>query len=214
MVIWGTGLPYREIATVAIGENLLQTGRVGLPIQLHYATVKGVFIAAMDRAVLEQCIDQILDDRGPTSVDPDAPSPAAAQTEVVIRPWPEQSWLLKTGLGMLEQDARWGFDASLSYWEIMARGLGRAPTDAEALAHLGRTLARPHGQPLAADADGKPTHPIYGSHMAPAWPKLPVAGSPVTAAVEALRLLRMDMSFEGQGEDRGIHARVEIIRAK
>jgi hypothetical protein len=210
MVVWLPGATYREIATVTIGENLLQTGRVGLPIQLHYATVKGVFVASLDRAVMEQAIDMILDDRGPGLSDPASPSPAATQSEIAVRPWPEKSWLLRTALGSLELDARRGFTRSLGYWEILARGLGHAPTDAEALAHMGRSLAKPHGQPLTAGQDGDATHAIYGSLVKAMWPALPVAGSPVTAAVEAMRALRMDLSFEGEGEDRGIHARVEV----
>jgi hypothetical protein len=210
MVTWGPDGAHREIPIVTVAESIGGEG-----ISVHYATAKNVFLLALERAVLIEQIDLVLD--GKLSKPAAATDDAGTQASLVLMPKAGKSWLNHTLLGMLERGITNSHHAAALAYEALSVGRGGLPKDPEAQAELGldwlgQVPVSAHGGDFSMNARGVVEHTIYGSMLAPSRPKLPVEGSRVTAFANALSGLEMSLSFFGEGATRGLRSRVVWTR--
>ncbi len=199
---WGEGKPYREQQIVTVEETLGAT-ESSSGIKVHYVIVKNVLLLSLERATLEAQIDAVLDGRVPAKVDQEKPPADAAQAILALRPGKADGWLAKTVLGLLERGALSATRSSFRAWESLAVGAGATPSPELARAWLGYVPAVGHGGAFSMK-EGLVSHSLYGSEVAPKVPELPVEGSPVSAFVRKLDGLRMTLSFDGEGDHRGL----------
>ncbi len=205
---WGEGASYRDVPTVVVREKLGET-ETQRGIGLHYAIVKDVFVLSLDRGTLEQQIDAVLEGKTPKPATKDAKG--AEQSMLAIKPGGPKSWLSRTILGLLERGTVASTRSAYRAYEVLALGLrdtlpkDPAALERRAIAYLGFSPGVAHGGHFELK-DGAVHHSLYGTEHAPAFPKLPIDGSPVTAFVAALDELRLTLSFEGEGTHRGLRS--------
>ena len=224
-ISWRDGAPYREVETSVIMEKkgFRQTVGDGLkglqPLDLHYAVAGGVFVLALERALLEEKIDDILDGRVPKALGVDVEGlpnldDAGTQATMTLMPWPEDSDLVATIAGVMEMSTMQGAGASATMLGVLEGGLGASALgsseaiDAAAMAYFGLSPYAPHGAGWSIDASGTPSHARYGTVDRAAILEVPVEGSPITALFESLVGLEMSLGFDGDGAHRGLHTKL------
>ncbi len=212
---WVQDEPYRSVPITMIREPPAPPpgpngpGRRALPrfgIVLRYGVVGDMFLAALEREVLEEQIDAVLDGA------PAAPG-QAAQAIVTVRPARADGWLVKSLAGLLESATLVSNRGAFRAAEALARGLGGMPQGQEGLrryglAYLGYEPRCANGGSFGLRPDGLVEHSLYGTEVTPILPPLPVKGAPVTGTLRLLEALDMRLSFEGEGTSRGLHAKM------
>lgn len=217
LVVFEDGGKYRDVSIVSIkptpkGANMEK----GLDkMALHYATPSDRIVVSLDKVTLQAAIDAALDGRGPKALDPAANE--GAQAILTLGNPGGESWLTKALLGALEGEARDAFHGAFRDAETLQRGLpGTAPGtpawDQAALGYLGSIPASAHGGTFSVGADGLLAHSIYGSEASPAFPVVPVEGSPITELVRSLQAVSFGIAFEGEDDFRGLRAKVSWSR--
>ncbi|MBN1962696.1 MAG: hypothetical protein JW841_17320 [Deltaproteobacteria bacterium] len=235
MFEWMQDKPYRSIPITLIQEPQVKNDddsihrdvqRFG--IKIYYATVADIFIAALEREVIEEQIDDILDELNAeekikkaqqknkadnNAQTPNQPKEGEMQASVSIRPISPNGWLIKSLAGLLEKyNLRSNQDAYRTV-EILMQSLKIDPTKQEdlrrlGLAYFGYEPRFASGGSFKLSVDGQLTHSIYGSNANPVLPDLPVKNAPVSFAFEDLEALKMSVSFEGEGNHRGLHTNI------
>ena len=228
MVSWAQSEPYREQPVVSVVEQLSATRRQARqPLALHYTTVQGKLLLALQREVLEEQIDALLDGRAaslvPVESQPVGDLPALdqdhAQSAITLRPWDQDSPLALAALVALRVALAQQAQAQLHQHELLWRGLGRQlPQDPQArrelaLGHLGAPLAADSGQAalIMDEARAGSRHPTFADLLTPRLPALDdpaLASSPLGRLVGSLHTLHMTLSFDGGGAHRGLHTRL------
>ena len=216
---WSSGEPYREAATHALtfnGDSSLANAPYAL--DLHYAIAGGVWVLALERALLEERIDDVLDGRVPVpSATPVGALPnltdRAMQSTLTVVPWPEDSHMVDTLSGFMEWGSIEGMVASADLLHVLTGGLGAQALSGEgaarmAMRYFGRVPYAPHGQALVVGADGSVTHPRYGNAWSPDVLDVPVEGSPVSRLLSVMAGLEMSLGFDAQGKHKGLHTRL------
>ncbi len=226
LVRWAPGELYREIATVTLSEEVAQSGRQGQPpFTLHYAIANQRLIFALRRDVLEDQLDALLDGRAaePAPQDDQTRGPLPlidsddTQTSITLAPWRTDSWMRKTLTAMLATIAQQDALNSLALTDLLWRaGIDGSLTDAQrrdlSLRHLGVAPADLTPHTLKRDpTTGAHVHPLFGSVIAPRQP-YSLDTLPLGALLDATQRLVMSLSFEGEGEFRGLHSRVRWER--
>lgn len=210
MVEWGEVARHRDLPIVRVGVSpsapLLPNKKIAEAFALHYAQTGSAIALAFDRPTLQRVIDQILDGRLPKS-------DAESSSQFVVQSRSGAGAPLWTaGLWMLQGQANAATGSALRSAEIVLRGdpertrtpdefarlarayLGFAPLNARGTAEF---VLRPEG---AAD-------PQLGSAIAPSYPPLPIAGSPIERLMQRLTALRGEVAFDPEPEVAGADAR-------
>ncbi|MCA9546623.1 MAG: hypothetical protein KC613_19595 [Myxococcales bacterium] len=212
MLTWEPTARYRDVDIVTVQEKFEGPG-----IAVHYAVAKGVFLLAFERATLEAQLDAVLDGQIPKAAAAGDARDDNPQSLIEVRPAAGDGWLARTLLGLTEWANLRANRAALFAWEDLIVGMPGLPEDpaardAVAKAWLGYTPASAHGGIYRQAPGGEVEHSVYGSEVAPSWPELPVADSPVTAFTRQLAELTLSVSFEGEGRTRGLRTRLSWTR--
>lgn len=216
LVVFDDGGTYRDVSVVTIKPSAKGASMErGLDkLALHYATPADRIVVSLDRPTLEAAIDAALDGKGPKALEPTATE--GAQAMLTVGNPSAESWLGKAVLGLLEREARDAFRGAYRDAEVLLRGLpGVAPGseawDQAALGFLGSIPASAHGGTFTMEGP-LVAHSLYGSEASPAFPVVPVEGSPVTELARSLESVSFGIAFEGEGDFRGLRAKVSWSR--
>ncbi len=175
-------------------------------------------MASLDLDTLQDVIDQVKSNGG--AGDPGADQGTARQADLRARFSDSRPWFGKVAAAYLETYSREGIDTAGRDVEVLARGLGGLPEDAEARAaaafgYLGYDpTGEDTGGQLKPDASGLVSHTTYGSPIHRRFPELPLPGGPLTRLVEATEAIAAGLSFEGEGRSRGLHVELELERRR
>ncbi len=205
LVTWEPTTPYGDVSVVKIQETLSRK-KVEEPLSLLYAVVDDVFLVSLDRPTLEAQIDAVRGGAVPKIAETRTAGPQAA---LAYRPARPDGYLNRTTLGMLEHAAFSRHFNAMTAYETLAVGLGETAvgqfvSEERALAYLGAVPSSPHGGRYSVGSDGLVGHTQYGAYSAPSVLEIPVEGSALTQAVQAVSALRMSAGFEGAGRDRAL----------
>jgi len=101
--------------------------------------------------------------------------------------------------------------------ETLSRGLAGLPKDRTArrlaaLGYLGFEPVSANGGDFVEKSVGRIEHTIYGSVTRPLYPDLPVPDAAVTRVIRSLDKLDMSLSFDGEGDARGLRAVLHLRR--
>lgn len=217
MIEWSQSDTYREIPIVTIQEGQEAGAGMRFGLKIHYATVGDVFLVSFDRATLELQINQLLDGKGPASVEGTStlPTPEDIQTTMHFnfRDSEGLSWGAKTFLGLLESGARENINTARSSYFALYYGLGRTLAQADVrrlgLAYLGYEPRDIHGNGFTVSKRGRIQSASYGGVEGVTLPVIPTEG-PVTAFVRRLRALEFGLGFSGKDPHRGLHGTVNV----
>ena len=185
---------HRGVAIVEVRTE--SRGQRNMQLSVFYALCPQALVASASSWLTRQAIDDQLDGKVPRAVPPKedgsqlvldlALKKGGALSTVLI-------WLLEAE--QIERDITTRASA-----EVLLRGVPESQASAESYRKLARAylghVPLSLGGKVYSLAHGEIVDPDYGSAHRPVWPALPVAGSPITLAVERLRLLRSEVSFE------------------
>lgn len=215
---WGPGAPHRGVETIELRDVASAEGaRLGGWL----AVVKGVLVVSLERGTLEGLIDAALaGELAPRAAEGSAGAQVTGALRMEARSWVRRALLVAlegASVGRVRDERR--------LVEALALGLGvawpggaagdAAKVDAESEAAraaqarvwLGSAPRGAHGQ-MASVVDGVAVDPLYGTAHEPAWPTVPVAGSPLTAAVTGVAAVEVGVSVEGEGAHRAVVGRL------
>ena len=123
------------------------------------------------------------------------------------------SWLTTSLLAAVERELHSEYTRAAYAYEDLARGLPGVitPENVATLGpvYLGFEPRAVHGGAFALQ-DGLVTHPVYGTFVDAVFPKLPIEGSPLTAALQSTQGVGASLDFEGQGNHRGLRVRAHL----
>ncbi len=214
LVAWGSAPAHRgvPIVTISATEDKREAPR---PV-LMYATVEDVFVVSLGLETMQALIDARLDGALPAAGEA-AGGQAEGQALLGAASLGPDSWLTRTGLGLLEGGVRTANAQAFRWLETLSRGLAGLPREPAALrlaalGHLGFEPVSPNGGAFRELAPGVLEHPLYGTPARPIYPPLPLADTPATRALRSLAALEMSLAFEGQGDSRGLRARLTLRR--
>ena len=212
MFDWGEVGRYRDVPMVRValkGDVARGLSDKSTEIDVFYAMANGALIITMQDWLLRRLIDERLDGRGPSSVSTGQADSTQLSFELASGPgkglWTSLAWELEQE--MLDSGER----ASRAQAEGLLRGTPEIAGDpvamrALALAYFGAAPVTADGQPYTLARDG--VHDVArGSAFAPAWPDVPVAGSPVERVLRALSSVRTQVAFDDEGKDGDAHMR-------
>ncbi|MBH23903.1 MAG: hypothetical protein CMH57_05485 [Myxococcales bacterium] len=212
MVSWALAEPYRGVPVTRISPNEpFLNGATTLAV--HYAVVQDVFLASTERATLEAQMDVVLEQGG---LDVEGRG-LQVQSALVYSPNAAQGWLNRALLGVLEGEIMRNTETAATDVLALDLGLGGLPADearrqALALTYLGRVPHSAHGGEFTREPGGMVQHSLYGSVVSPRLPELPVAGAPLTRAVQGLEHLKLGVSFDGEGDHLGLRVNIDWAR--
>jgi hypothetical protein len=197
-VSWGEHAKVDDVPIVRIGVTSSapdQYGAFADAIALYYAQVGDAFVLALDQKVIEILVRRVKAGETPKRGTGEGP-----QFVVEGRLAPDKpAW---TGLlWMLQGQANASQTAARASAEILLRGDPSVAGDAAKLSALGLAYFGSH--PVSASGKAvftlKPegvTDPDHGSEIAPVYPALPVADSPIAALMARLVGLRATVAFD------------------
>jgi hypothetical protein len=194
-------------------------------LSIFYALTSDALLLSLDEGVLRGLIDARADGKGP------APAPPKEESRTLATGAPQFAldvgWERGDGAftalaWALEAAGRDASEGSRRTAEIVMRGAPGQASDAAAMRALavrtfGAAPTTPDGQAYTLGPDGI-RDPARGSASAPAWPALPVPGSPVDKVLSALAHFRGELSFDDEGKDatrgngrmQSLHARAKL----
>jgi hypothetical protein len=197
---WAEARRHRDTPIVRV--RVREGERRDHELTLHYCLSRGVLFASLSEATLVRLVDEQLDGRSPRTAakgDPRTPqlvvdlasAPGAAIATVL-------AWLLEERARDDAERGRLGAEAVLRG----APEAARAPDDFRrlALATLGVVPVTPDGLHHALAPDGV-RDPHRGTPHAPAWPAVPVPGSPAARLLASVASFRSGVAFDEEGRD-------------
>jgi hypothetical protein len=163
---------------------------------LYYAFAGDAFVVSLDEHTIRGQIEALLAGHGPGG----APATPGAPQLVLDAAGAPEGPLWRAAAWLLEVPARKAAERAMTTAEALLQG---AP---EAAGNPGRArelALRIFGAiPLTADGrafeigPGGVRDPARGNRFAPAWPALPVAGSPIASLLAAIARARCEISFD------------------
>ncbi len=216
MVEWGEHSRHRDYPIVKIGVNPRAPGEFADfadAIALYYVQADDVFAVALDPLILQSVIDRIVDGGGPKQGVEGGPQFVMDARVAEARPgWTALAWALQGQANRTQTAAR-------SSAEILLRGDPTItdPTQLRARAndYFGAYPVSASGSSEFSLGSHGVADPIHGSEIAPAYPQLPVPGSPIAALMQRLTGLQASVAFDrepGKLEPpaRSLHTRVQL----
>jgi hypothetical protein len=221
LIEWGEGATHRDVPVVKVEFNSKKAREQfgeSVEAKVFYAIAGGAILVALNEPTLDGLIDDRLDGKGPS-----APADRGGGTQMALDFRSEAGKGLWTSLmrlfeGEMVHD---GGGLSRATAEALLRGGPERAGDAAAmrslaLAYFGAAPRTQDGDAFAMTPEGL-ADPVRGTACAPAWPPLPVPGSPVEAIMRVLTRARADLSFDDEGHAvkgarplRSLHARVTL----
>jgi hypothetical protein len=200
MIEWGEAGQHRGVSLVRIGLNAKEGGSMAEAldgVQVFYAIASGALVVATNEIVLRKVIDERLDGRGAKGL---GDNPSGTQLAFDVggdaggAVMTTMTWLLE--MATLDDGTHNGRATA----EALLRGAPESANDAArmaqlAVAYFGAIPSPPDGGAYTLAADGV-KDPVRGTLHAPAWPALPIDGSPVARIVKALRQVRTEIGFD------------------
>ncbi|MEM6296341.1 MAG: hypothetical protein AAGA54_34035 [Myxococcota bacterium] len=216
MIQWGEDSKYRDYPIVRIGIDPSAQADVrefADAIALYYVQAEGTIVFALSSKVLEAIIDRIVDGRGPKSGLKAGPQFVVdARFERGRASWTALAWALQGQANRSQASSR-------AAAEIVLRGDPSVTTSAQLIE---RSRAYFGSHPVSASgrtdfellAHGV-SDPVHGSEAAPAFPELPVAGSPIEALMQRMVRFQASVAFDEEPAQmnppaRSLHTRVRL----
>jgi len=211
VLTWGEVSRAGDVAIVRVAAKDDTLGG----ITLYYAFVKGAFVASLDEHTIHRQIDAMLAGHGPSGA---STVPGASQL-VLDAAGASAGPLWRVAAWLLDAPARAAGDRSRATAEVLLYG---APELAGDPARTRELALRVFGA-IPLSADGRPFErgpeglrdPVRGSAFAPAWPELPVAGSPIASLLAAIARARCEISFDdepaaGKRGEQSLHLKLTL----
>jgi hypothetical protein len=216
MFTWGETGRERDVPLVRValkGDAVRGlTGERG-GMSIYYAVVADALVVTTTEWALRRLVDERLDGAGPDQATAHAPDSEQVSFDLASGPskglWTAIAWL--TEMELLDDAGQ----RSKGEADALLRGAPEIAGDpaavrALALAYYGAVPVTPDGAPYTLGPEGV-RDPARGSRYAPAWPDVPVPGSPVDQVLRALRGLHSRVAFDDEGKDgdrpmRSLHA--------
>lgn len=197
MVQWGEDSRYRDYAIVRVGIDPKAPGEFSgfaEAIALYYVQAGEAIVFALDPKVLEALVDRIVDGGGPRrGVEGGPQFVVDARLAKERASWTAAAWALQGQANRSQGSSR-------AAAEILLRG-DPSMTTPEQLVERG--LAYFGNYPVSASGGSDFTmtphgvsDPIHGSEVAPSFPELPVAGSPIDALMQRLVGVQASVAFD------------------
>lgn len=216
MVEWGEHSRHRDYPIVRIGVNPRgprEFAQFAEAIALYYVQAEDVFVVALDPMILQAVIDRIVDGGGPKRGVEGGPQFAMeARVSEGRAGWTALAWALQGQANRTQSAAR-------SAAEILLRGDPSLTSSAQLM-----TRAQDYFGAYPVSASGSTefvlgpygvSDPVHGSEIAPAFPQLPVAGSPIAALMQRLTGMQATVAFDREPAQldppaRSLHTRVRL----
>lgn len=225
---WGEGQPYREVKTVVISEPLnARSSPLKKPLEIHYAVANNLWVIALQREVLQEQLDAILDGRAPQRLEQARANDAAgklpttdadiAQTSISFSPWEKDSALKRALIILLSIVDGERKGRILHAYTLLRHGYGgQLPSDEAALrdfalGHFGALPNTAATAPKYSEEEHRYSFFVENARSADGKLVEPVDAQ-LDQLITELKRLSMSISFEGQGEHRGLHTRLEWLR--
>ncbi|MFZ6180329.1 hypothetical protein [Nannocystis pusilla] len=210
MVAWGEVARHRDLPIVRIGVNpgapLLPDKAIADAFGIFYVQTGAAIVVGIDRPTLVRVIDDLLDGRLPkVGAATDPQFVVQTRTAVGAPMWTALLW-------MLQGQANTASKSALRSAEILLRGDPAATQWPEGLAQLGLQYfgfapLNAHGTPEFTLRPEGAADPLQGSAIAPTFPPLPIAGSPIDRLMLRLTAVRGEVAFDKEPEAAGPDAR-------
>ncbi|PCC71649.1 hypothetical protein SAMN02745121_01192 [Nannocystis exedens] len=210
MVAWGEVARHRDLPIVRVGVNpgapLLPDKAIAEAFGIHYVQTGAAIVVGLDRPTVTRVIDDLLDGRLPKAGTATDPQFVVQTRSAVGAPlWTALLW-------MLQGQANTAGKSALRSAEILLRGDPAATQSAEGLARLGLQYfgfapLNAHGTPEFTLRPEGAADPLQGSAIAPTFPPLPIAGSPIERLMQRLTAVRGEVAFDKEPEAAGADAR-------
>jgi hypothetical protein len=221
LVQFGQAKTYRDVQIVKVSldsEKAKSDFKADVDVNVYYALTKGALVVALSEMAIHAVIDARLDGM--------APAPAARSasgSQFLLEASSEKGRALWTSLAWMAEGELLEYQDGAS--AATAEALLRGAPEASAEPSRARSLAFAYfgAAPLTADggsyvlAPEGLKDPVRGSSFAPAWPGVPVPGSPVSALLSAISRARAELSFDDEGKDtagqpmKSLHAHVTTV---
>ena len=183
-------------------------------LELYYAFAGRALVVSLDRPTIRRVAAELADAAAPsiaTASSAGAPQLVLDETAATNGPlWHVAAW-------MLEAPAREAAERSRLAAEALMYGapeLASQPDRQRALALdvLGAVPVTADGR-LFELGPGGARDPMRGDRFAPAWPDLPVAGSPIARLLATISRTRVEISFDaepGVKDEHSLHLRLAL----
>jgi hypothetical protein len=214
VLAWGEVARTHDVAIVRIAAK--DDSFQGLT--LYYAFVKAALVVSLDEHTIRRQIDAMIAGHGPGAA-PAAPAKQDGPQLVLDAAGASGGPLWRSAAWLLEVPARKAAERSVATAEAVFYG---APEVAGNPARARELALRIFGA-IPQTADGRAFElgpegvrdPVRGSRFAPAWPELPVAGSPIARLLAAIARARCEISFDaepttGAQAEQSLHLRLTL----
>jgi hypothetical protein len=224
LVDWGESGTHRGVSIVRVAlsrQKAREEFGKDVAAQLFYAITDGAILLALSEPVLRGLIDDRLEGKGPK---PPADKGGGTQFAIDLAGdrggglWITFTWLLESEI-LRDHKLRSRATAEGLLHGAPERAADAAAIRSLALAYFGSVPLAPDGGAFTLGPDGL-KDPARGTAYAPAWPAVPVPGSPVDAVMGAFARARTEVSFDDEGRFgrggpdaaplRSLHARVTL----
>ena len=209
MFEWGEASRYRDvpIVRVALKKELTQGLVDDAPeVTVYCAVTQGALLLTLQPWLMERLVDEQLDGTGPTvRHGAGGPPERATQLSLDVGSDPGKALWSMIAWGLESEMLRSSAASAQSLAGALLRGAPENAFDAAAirdlaLAYFGAIPVSPDGGTYTLAKEGI-RDPARGTHYAPIWPALPVAGSPVARVLQALAHVRTDVAFDEEGKN-------------
>jgi hypothetical protein len=191
---WSDAAPYRGNDVVAVS-----THEHDVNLTLYYALTANALVLSFNEAVLHRVIDQLTDRPPRREAKGAASSPDSGQVVQELSGAADSAlyrvfaWFATRAL---VESASMPRELAASFL-LGTRDLDPQGSDALMRAYLGTVTVTPEGRSYVLAPDGT-RDPLRGTLHAPAYPDLPVPGSPVERVLTRLARLRSSLSFDDE----------------
>lgn len=210
MVEWGEVARHRELPIVRVGISpgapLLPDKAIADAAAIHYVQTGAAIVVGLDRPTVTRVIDDLLDGKLPKAGAATDPQFVVQTRTAVGAPlWTALLWTL-------QGQANVAGSSALRSAEILLRGDPQATQSTSGLAQLGLQYfgfapLNAHGTPEFTLRPEGAADPLQGSTIAPSFPPLPIAGSPIERLMQRLTAVRGEVSFDKEPDAAGPDAR-------
>jgi hypothetical protein len=214
---WGKAAPYRGEVIVKVSadrETVKKELRADADLTVYYTLVGGGLCVGFTEPAIHAAIDARKDGGAP--VREAGATGAQIVLEAASEPgraiWSSIAWLLE---GELLDNREHASEAVAEALFSGAPELARDPARARelAFAYFGAAPLTTDGAPYGFGPTGL-SDPARGTFFEPAWPDVPVAGSPVAALMRVVPHTRVELAFDDEGKDaddkamKSLHVRI------
>ena len=210
MATWTDAAPYRGNDVVAVKAD-----ERGVKLTLYYSLTANALVFSLNEAVLHRVIDELTDRPPRREAKGAAGTPDSGQFIQELSGEPQSAlyrvlaWMMTEALVESSSGSR---DLATSFL-LGTRDLDPKGSEALMRAYLGTVAVTPEGRPYELSPAGT-RDPLRGTLHAPAYPDLPVPGSPVERVLTRLARFRSSLAFDEEPALSTPSARVSSFHAR